>query len=78
MPREEIKQFIDDLAKTDVDYDEDIENICDDLFEKLINSLYQSLHHVMTNMPEQREKMNDLINLIQDKTRIDPTFSDLL
>ena len=78
MPREEIVQFINDLAKTDVDYDEDIEVLCDDLFEKLINSLYQSLHHVMTNMPEQREKMNNLINLIQQKTQIDPSLSDLL
>ena len=78
IPREEVVQFIEKLAKTDVDYDEDVEVLCDDLFEKLINSLYQSLHHVMTNMPEQREKMNDLINLIQQKTQLDPSLSDLL
>ena len=78
MPRQEITKFIDDLAKADIEYEEDIEMICDDLFTKLINSLYQSLHHVMTNMPEQREKMNDLISLIQQKTHLDPALSDLL
>ena len=78
MPREDITKFIDDLAKIDTEYDEDIENICDDLFTKLINSLYQSLHHVMTNMPEQQERMNGLINLLQQKTHLDPNLSDLL
>ena len=79
MPREEIVEFIANLAKVDVDYDEDIEELCDDLFTKLINSLYQSLRHVMTNMPEEeeRERMEDLINLLQQKTKIDPPARDL-
>ena len=78
IPRKEITKFIDDLAKIDVDYDEDIEGICDDLFTKLINSLYQSLNHIMTNMPEQQERMNDLINLLQQKTQLDLNLSNIL
>lgn len=78
-PRDDIIEFIDTLATLDVDYDEDIENLCDDLFTKLIGSLYQSLDHIMLNMPGQgkkgkkaRKKMQGLINLIQKETGLEP------
>ena len=78
VPREQIVKFIEDLSTIDVNYDEDVEVLCDDLFTKLIHSLYQSLYHIMTNMPEQHEKMNDLINLLQKETGLDPNLSDLV
>ena len=75
-PRDDVIDFIDNLAALDVDYDEDIENLCDDLFVKLINSLYQSLDHIMLNMPGKdkkgRKKMQGLIDLIQKETGLEP------
>ena len=75
-PRDDIIEFIDTLATLDVDYDEDVENLCDDLFTKLIDSLYQSLDHIMLNMPGQgkkgRKKMQGLIDLIQEETGLEP------
>lgn len=78
-PRDDVIEFIDKLAALDVDYDEDIENLCDDLFTKLIGSLYQSLDHIMLNIPGQgkkgkkaRKKMQGLINLIQEETGLEP------
>ena len=54
MPQEKITKFVDDLAKIDPQYNEDIAELCDDLFTDLIYSLYQSLDHVMVNIPEHR------------------------
>ena len=75
-PRDDVVEFIGKLAALDVDYDEDIENLCYDLFTKLIDSLFQSLDHIMLNMPGQdkkaRKKMLNLINLIKKETGLEP------
>ena len=75
MPRERILKFIKDLADIDVTYEEDVEELCDDFFTDLIHSLYQSLDHIMRNMPKQHDKMNDLINLLHQETGLDPNLS---
>ena len=75
MPRERVRQFIKDLANIDVTYEEDVEELCDDFFTDLIHSLYQSLNHIMINMPKQHNRMNNIINLLHQETGLDPNLS---
>ena len=72
-PREKVVEFIDKLAKTDPIYIEDVEEVCDDFFVFLVDSLYQSLDHIMLNSPnkEQRGKIQGLIDTLKEKTGVD-------
>ena len=72
IPRKRVDDFLIGLAKVDKDK---ISSYCDIFAEELINSLYESLGTIRGSLPDQAENIDELTEILQQETGVDPSLA---